>query len=230
MLACAARSFPFNHVSAHFRSSESRLSAIRAVCILIGVVINFFPEDSTPKASLCRGEPACPPRVAGFQQSEYLSPGRKLVRPYKFDFYNNKVSTRCACTISSQGDQAKTVKRPSWEATRAMASRCSCINCAADKCLVPPFWAGWTTTGLSPTIGSVATICSTAAPPSRRPILAPKASTWYWSLIIVAPSTAVSPATVSTARRTAASNQFSLASLTSCRISSASAENGGVTE
>src|SRR5205085_2427287 len=37
--------------------------------------------------------------------------------------YSNNVSTRCACTISSHGDHAKTVKRPSCEATSATESR-----------------------------------------------------------------------------------------------------------
>lgn len=36
--------------------------------------------------------------------------------------YNNKLSMRCACTISSWGNQLKTVKRPSCEATKAKAS------------------------------------------------------------------------------------------------------------
>lgn len=47
--------------------------------------------------------------------------------------YSNKTSTRCAWTICSHGDHAKTVKRPSCDATSARASRWSCMNCAADK-------------------------------------------------------------------------------------------------
>jgi hypothetical protein len=37
--------------------------------------------------------------------------------------HTRSASTRCACTISSVGDQAKMVNRPSCEATRAMESR-----------------------------------------------------------------------------------------------------------
>ena len=37
--------------------------------------------------------------------------------------YSSSASTRCACTISSQGDHWKIVKRPSCEATSADASR-----------------------------------------------------------------------------------------------------------
>ena len=33
--------------------------------------------------------------------------------------HSSSVSTRWACTIASRGDHAKTVKRPSWDATRA---------------------------------------------------------------------------------------------------------------
>ena len=39
------------------------------------------------------------------------------------DRYSSSVSTRCACTMSSHGDHAKTVKRPSCDATSATASR-----------------------------------------------------------------------------------------------------------
>ena len=40
-----------------------------------------------------------------------------------FTAYSSNVSTQCAWTVSSHGDHAKTVKRPSCEATSAIESR-----------------------------------------------------------------------------------------------------------
>jgi hypothetical protein len=42
--------------------------------------------------------------------------------------YSSRVSMRCAWTLLSHGDHANTVKRPSWEATRATASCWSWTN------------------------------------------------------------------------------------------------------
>jgi hypothetical protein len=47
--------------------------------------------------------------------------------------YSRSVSIRCAWTMFSQGDQAKTVNRPSCEATSATASCWSRTNCAAER-------------------------------------------------------------------------------------------------
>src|ERR1017187_5421067 len=47
--------------------------------------------------------------------------------------YSRRVSMRCAWTMFSQGDQAKTVNRPSCEATSATASCWSRTNCAAER-------------------------------------------------------------------------------------------------
>ena len=58
--------------------------------------------------------------------------------------YSSSASTRCACTMSSQGDHWKTVKCPSCEATSADASRWSWTNCAAERWRVPPSCEGWT--------------------------------------------------------------------------------------
>ena len=52
--------------------------------------------------------------------------------------YNKSVSTRWAWTMSSHGDHAKIVNRPSCDATRATALRWSWTNCAADRWRVPP--------------------------------------------------------------------------------------------
>jgi hypothetical protein len=56
--------------------------------------------------------------------------GRAILRPEvdtvvipRHSGYSSSVSTRCACTIVSHGDQAKTVKWPSCDATSATASR-----------------------------------------------------------------------------------------------------------
>ena len=65
-----------------------------------------------PTSSLC---PPCP-SVPSMWKCSRDKLNRKLL-------YSSSVSTQCACTISSQGDHAKTVKRPSCEATRATASR-----------------------------------------------------------------------------------------------------------
>ena len=52
--------------------------------------------------------------------------------------YKSSISTLYAWTAASQGDHAKIVNRPSWDATRATAWRWSCTNCAAARCRVPP--------------------------------------------------------------------------------------------
>ena len=52
-------------------------------------------------------------------------------------------------------------------------------------------------------IGSVATTCETCENPFRRAMVAPNASSSYWDVITVAPSTAVSPAIAFTARASA---------------------------
>ena len=66
--------------------------------------------------------------------------------------------------MSSHGDQAKTVKRPSCDATSASPSRWSWMNCAADRCRVPPSCAGATTAATLPSIGSVSATRSTGWP------------------------------------------------------------------
>jgi hypothetical protein len=48
----------------------------------------------------------------------YIGVGHGLL----YNSYNSRASTRCAWTIVSHGDHAKTVKRPSWDATSAIAS------------------------------------------------------------------------------------------------------------
>ena len=47
--------------------------------------------------------------------------------------YRRRTSIRWACTMFSQGDQAKTVNLPSCEATSASASFWSRTNCAAER-------------------------------------------------------------------------------------------------
>lgn len=48
-----------------------------------------------------------------------------IMEAWAFADYSNNVSTRCEWTISSQGDHAKIVKRPSCDATSASVSRWS---------------------------------------------------------------------------------------------------------
>ena len=88
---------------------------------------------------------------------------------------SSSVSTRCARTSSSRGDHAKTVKRPSWEATSASASCWSWANCAAEMWRVPPSWSGDPMLGRPPSTGSVTSTRSTRSRPSGRPIFTPKA-------------------------------------------------------
>src|SRR5438477_1190220 len=104
------------------------------------------------------------------------------------------------------------------------------MNWAADRWRVPPCWTGGTTTAVLPTTGSVSTICSTCSRPEARLILAPKASTSYSSETTVAPSTAVKPATVSTALLKDACHSFSVSGLEPFLINLASLDDEGATE
>ena len=63
---------------------------------------------------------------------------------------------RWARTIWRLGDQPKTVKRPSCEATRAKASCWSWANWAAERWRVPPSWVGWTICSSEPSMSSEA--------------------------------------------------------------------------
>ena len=60
------------------------------------------------------------PHVRGWAAAHSLQWVPEIARPRAVQI--SSVSTRCACTVFSHGDQAKIVNRPSWDATSATES------------------------------------------------------------------------------------------------------------
>src|SRR5262249_55725292 len=128
--------------------------------------------------SRCQGFVHDPAPLRAARERVRPRPVASLARPSRpaARGQSSSASTRCARTIPSRPDHAKTVNRPSCDATRATASGWSCANWAAEMWRVPPSCTGAWTVATAPSTGSMSWTCSTCGRPSGRRIFTPNAS------------------------------------------------------